>query len=805
MKNYRNWFELRFKGLGRRIYNNPKKTLLVMFIIFAAFASRLPDITVDTSTEGFLHEDDPVLLDYYNFRDQFGRDEMIALAIKSNNIFTFSFLEKLKRLHNDLEENVPYVAEVTSLINARNTRGEKDELIVEDLLEDWPKSGQDLEAIKKRAMSNSLYENIIISEDGSFTTIIIETNNYSHEDEELDVFAGFDSDFAPDMAESMKPTDRQYLTDRENSEAVNAVQNIVRKYQGSDFKVYVAGSPVVTDFLKRTMLKDMRKFLGLAILTIGVLLFLLFRRISGVLSPLLVVMLALLSTVGAMAAAGVPLKLPTQILPSFILAVGVGDAVHLLSIFFQKFRETGDKGSAMEYALGHAGLPIFLTSLTTAGGLLSFSTADIAPIADLGIFAAVGVMFALVYSITLLPALISIMPLKIPEQGRHSKPAFIDGIFDFAGKLSTRYPYRILFVSGIVLLVSMAGILKINFSHDIVGWFPEKSEVRIATETIDRELRGSVNLEIVIDTRRENGLYDPEFLKRLEKSTDYMESLKKGEIFVGKAWSIPVVIKEVNQALHANKKGFYSIPDNKDLIAQEFLLFENSGSDDLEDFTDSMFSKARVTVKVPFRDAVLYSKFLETVRTHFKQEYPDCKVSVTGMISIFFQTLSNVISSMAKSYCLAFLVITLLMILLLGRLSIGLLSMVPNLTPVIITLGLMGWAGLPVDLFTMLIGCIALGLAVDDTIHFMHGFKACYDKTGNAESAVFETLHSTGRAMLITTCVLSVGFFIFMFATLNNLFNFGLLTGITIIMALLSDYFIAPALLVSVYRVDKKI
>ncbi len=136
------------------------------------------------------------------------------------------------------------------------------------------------------------------------------------------------------------------------------------------------------------------------------------------------------------------------------------------------------------------------------------------------------------------------------------------------------------------------------------------------------------------------------------------------------------------------------------------------------------------------------------------------------------------------------------MVLLLGSLRIGLLSMIPNLTPVIITLGFMGWAGVPVDLFTMLIGCIALGLAVDDTIHFMHGFKSCHDKTGNAESAVFETLHSTGRAMLITTCVLSLGFFIFMLADMKNIFNFGFLTGITIIMALLSDYFIAPALMV---------
>ncbi len=806
MKNFTDRLESWFIWLAETIYNNPGKTLLGMFFFFALFASQIPEITVDTSTEGFLHDDDRVLLDYYDFRDQFGRDEKIAIAVKSNDVFSFSFLEKFRSLHNDLEANVPHIAEVTSLINARNTRGEEDLLIVEDLLEEWPETKKDLENIKERVMDNPVYKNIIISEDGRFTTIIIETNNYSHEDKETDAIEEFDSDFETDQSVVEKSADRKYLTDKENSEVVTAVQNIVKKYHDDDFLIYAAGSPVVTDFLKKTMLKDMRRFLGLAILTIGVLLFILFKRISGVLLPLLIVLLSLFSTVGAMAAAGVALKLPTQILPSFILAVGVGDAVHLLSIFFRKFEGTSDKKAAIKYALGHSGLPIVLTSLTTAGGLLSFSTADIAPIADLGVFACAGVMFALIYSIFLLPALVSIIPLKNKKKsGRQDvRPAFSDRIFDFAGNISTTYPYRVLFISGVLLVISFIGITKIHFSHDIVKWFPAKSDVRIATETIDSNLRGSVNLEIIIDTRRENGLYDPALLTRLEKSADFIEALKTGEIFAGKALSIPVVIKEVNKALHANKKEFYAIPEDKDLIAQEFLLFENSGSDDLEDFTDSGFSKARFTVKVPFRDAVLYSKFLKIVTNHFNESYPDCKVIVTGMMSIFFQTLTSVISSMAKSYYLAAIIITILMIFLLGRPGIGILSMIPNLTPIIITLGFMGYAGIPVDLFTMLIGCIALGLAVDDTIHFMHSFKNSYDKTSDAQKAVFETLHGTGRAMLITTCVLSIGFFIFMFASLNNLFNFGMLTGATIILALLADFFIAPALMMIISRSNQK-
>ncbi|MBW1847989.1 MAG: MMPL family transporter, partial [Deltaproteobacteria bacterium] len=260
---------------------------------------------------------------------------------------------------------------------------------------------------------------------------------------------------------------------------------------------------------------------------------------------------------------------------------------------------------------------------------------------------------------------------------------------------------------------------------------------------------------------------------------------------------------ETNRALNENRKEFYAIPQNKKLIAQELLLFENSGSDDIEDFTDSQFSKARMMVKVPFVNAVAYTKFLETVNDHLQKTYPDVKITVTGMSALMFKTVVNAITSMSKSYIYALIVITLLMILLIGRLRIGLLSMVPNLAPIITTLGIMGWLNIPMNLFTMLVGNIAIGLAVDDTIHFMHNFRRYFEESKDAKFAVMETLHTTGRAMLVTSCVLSIGFFIFMFATMVNLIHFGFLTGLAIILALLADYFIAPALMVVVNRPEK--
>ncbi len=796
MSRIRARIETGFETLGRSLYRHPLITLILMAVFIAATISQIPKITVDTSTEGFLHENDPALKAYNAFRDQFGRDEMAIVAVETDDIFDPDFLKKLRRLHVELRDNVPYIDDITSLINARNTRGRGDELIVEDLLEDWPETPADFADVRRRALDNVMYRNMLLSEDATFTTIIIQTQTYTSEGESLDVLSGFD-----DMAVDTGPEERAYLTDEENSEMVRAVQEVIRSFESPGFEIHLAGSPVVTDYLKRTMMRDMRKFLVLAVGTIAVFLFFMFRRVSGVVLPLLIVVFSLLSTVGLMAAFGVSIKLPTQILPSFLLAVSVGDAVHILAIFFQQLRKNGnDKEAAVAYAVGHSGLAVLMTSITTAAGLLSFSTAEIAPIADLGIFSAAGVMLALVYTIVLLPPLLRLMPIRAAKPAENGGGGPLDRLLSAVGRFSTGRPWPILLVSGAVLLVSILGMTRIRFSHDIVKWYPEDADVRVATETIDREMRGSIALEIVLDTGKVNGLYDPDLLHRLDASAAYVEGLHIGEVFAGKAWTITTILKEIHQALNENRPEFYAVPDDRRLIAQEFLLFENSGSDDLEDVTDSQFSKARFTIKVPFTDAVAYSRFIDTVNDHFQRTYPDAEVTTTGMTALLFRTITNVITTMARSYATALVVVTVLMVLLIGKPRIGVLSMIPNLFPILLTLGIMGWFHISMDLFTMLVGSIAIGLAVDDTVHFMHNFRRYFEETGDARGAVLETLHTAGRAMLVTTCVLSVGFFIFMFADMNNLFNFGMLTGFTIIMALAADYFIAPALMVVVNR-----
>jgi hydrophobe/amphiphile efflux-3 (HAE3) family protein len=798
MTDIRNRLETGFEKLAHTIFKHRLKSIVIMMVMVAVFMSQVPKTTLDMSTEGFLRPDDPYLVAYNAFRDQFGRDEMVIIAMEPAQIFDTGFLEWLKALHEDIEENVPYLDEVTSLINARNTRGNAEELIVEDLLETFPGEPASMARLKQRVMSNAMYKNLLISEDGRVTALVIKTQNYSSKGKEADVLEGFEDIGADDMeALESDPPIRTYLSNEENSAVITAIQGILKAHTREDTAIYLTGSPAVTHNLKASMMRDMRKFIAMAVLTIAVFLLVMFRRISGFVLPLVIVFCSLVSTLGLMAFLGTPIKLPTQILPSFLLAVCVGASVHILAIFFHRFQKTGDKEASIVYALGHSGLACVMTHITTAAGLLSFAASQLAPVADIGLYASFGVMIALIYTLVLLPALLAVLPLKPRRQvAGTNKLTTMDRILEWVARLATQRPVWVLVVSFLIISLSIPMIFRIRFGHDPLRWFPEHDAVRMATEQMDQRMRGTVNLEIILDTGKENGLYDPLILKRLEKAAAYIETLDYGEVFAGKAWSLTAILKEINQALNENQSAYYSIPDNRDVIAQEFLLFENSGSEDLEDVVDSQFSMARFTVKAPFLDALKYQRFMTTIQHYFEESFPEVTLQITGMMPLLFRTLSSVVVSMARSYSIAIVVITLLMIILIGRLRIGLLSMIPNVSPILVMLGVMGAFSLPMDAFTMMVGSIAIGLAVDDTIHFMHNFRRYYEQKGDPVWAVRQTLHTTGRAMLVTTVVLSIGFFIFMLADMKNIFNFGFLTGITIIMALLSDYFIAPALMV---------
>ncbi|MEA2100653.1 MAG: efflux RND transporter permease subunit, partial [Campylobacterota bacterium] len=733
------------------------------------------------------HADDPALVRYEKFKEQFGQDEKIMVVIESKNIFDLKFLEKLQNLHTDLENNIPHLNDITSLINARNTRGENDSLIVEDLFENFPKNKDELESIKNIALNSEIYKNLLFNESFTYTTIILEPSAYegSEGGDELDGFG-----------EEESTEDLEFLKDTSKSEMVRKADEIIAKYKNDGFDVFVAGSLAVNDYNKQSVQKDMQKFVKLVLLMMMIFLFIVFRRISAVILPIFIVAISLLTTIGTMAFVGTPITIPTQILPSFLLAVGIGAVVHLLSMFFKHLNANGDKHKAISYSLGHSGLAIIMTSLTTAAGLLSFSTAAIAPIADLGIFAAVGIMVALVNTLILLPAILAILPIKQAKEKHIKNSKKMDSILGSIAIFSVDNAKAIVISSAVLVVIFVYFASSVEFKHDPLSWQPDDSSVKIATQRVDKELKGSVTMEVIIDTKKDNGLYNSELLIKLDNIRKKAEMIENEKYFVGKGWSVAEVLKEIHRGLHDNQQKYYAITTNNALIPQEFLLFENSGSDDLEDLVDSTFSKARITFKLPWMEAGEYGELSDELSALMKEELGDSvEITITGMVPLFQRTLSAAMSSMATSYVTAFALIAIMMMILLGSVKIGLISMIPNVLPVVITLGFMSMVNMPLDMFTMLVGAIVIGLSVDDTVHFFHNFAKYHHRGLSTKESIEETMLGTGRALIATTIVLSLGFYVYIFASLTNLINFGILAGGAITIALFTNIILGPALL----------
>jgi predicted RND superfamily exporter protein len=773
-----------------------------MALLTVALASGIGGVTFETSTENYLDPEDSERANYDAFRRQFANDDTILLLLHSEKIFSFEFLERLKSLHEAVERELPLVDEVTSLVNARVTRGSRDEIIVEELLEDWPRSEADLGAIATFVRSNPVYRNILISEDGRFTAIMVTVTPSGGvpEDEGLD---GFEEEAGA------LSRDEESVPILEGEELIwinEKLREVVERHATDAFPIYVTGNPEMSYSLLVSSRRDISRFAGLSILLITVLLSLVFRRVSGVVIPLLVVTLPLTATLGIMGFAGLPITPSTQQLPTFLLVVGVADSVHLLAIIYRRLDGGSDKEGAIAYSLAHSGLAVVMTSLTTAGGLGSLMFADLVPVQGLGIAAPTGVLLALVYSLVLLPALVAVLPIRARRSvGAEPDWGALDRILAALGDFCTSRPGLVVACWSVVVAAATVGAVQLPLSHEPLRWFPEDHPTRVAAELANREMKGLMPLEIVIDSGRENGLHEPEVMNRIDRIQRFARSVDVNDMRPGQAISLVDILKETHQALNENDPAYYVIPQERQLIAQELLLFENSGSDDLEELVDSRFRKARISLLVTYENGLLYLPLVREVEAGAREIAGQLiELETTGLIKLWLRTISAMLSTTAKSYAVALLVIAPLMVLLIGEVRLGLLSLIPNLASIVMGMGLMQALGIPFDMFTLMIGTIAIGIAVDDTIHFMHGFRRYYRRGAPAPAAVHATLLYTGRALLITTIVLSSGFFLQTLGTMISVRNVGLITGFTLVAALLAALTLAPALVMLVTRSEER-
>jgi len=789
----------------------PRTAVLLILCFTFAIIPQLRHTTTDFSTEAYLPKHDDAVLAYDEFRYQFGQTGFGMVMIETpNDVFTLENLQRIKALQEDIEKNVPHIDEITSLVSVQHTLGNADGLVIRDMVELWPANEAGIPAFKQMVLDNPNYVGNMVSANGRITSLIIKLNNYSEEgtDSGIDeLMSGFDSSSPVEKTQEQKRDRSKFLKPMEETDFARLLMQVAEKHESPDFKIHVSGMPVINYQMAVDLGESMQRDTLIGMVVLAILLFFLFHRLSGVLLPLFVVLLTVLTTLALMPLFNIPFMGSAQIIPVFLLAVGIADSMHILGVFYRRYDEGADKKEAILFTMKNTAIAVLMTSVTTAAGLFSFVLADLKPTQMLGIFGGAGVMLALFYTISFIPAILMILPIKRrPITHEHST-----GIAHAILKMADRFVYglsrfgirhaKAVFIGTLVVAAfSIAGVSQVYFSHDPVRWYPKEHPTRVSGELIDQELSGSMTLEVIVDSGQENGLYDPKFLQLLEKIEQASLDYQPGEQDIKKTISILTVVKENHKILNEGQKAYYQIPATREEVAQELLLFENAGSDDLEEFTDSHFRIARISMLMPFQNMIGMQQYLAELDVKYaalvaESGLEGVKVHTTGLIMIFAKTLLVMLWGTINSYLQSFVLVGALMFVMMGSWRTGMLAFGPNMIPVLLTIGMMGWFNMPLDLLTSLLGCIVIGIAVDDTIHFMHHYRNNASQGFDVETSVRKTLDIAGRPILFTSVVLVGCFLVHLTDTFVTSRNFGILLSFALTTALICNLLVVPALM----------
>ncbi|WGF90540.1 efflux RND transporter permease subunit [Marinivivus vitaminiproducens] len=776
--------------LATLVFRHPIVSTILFALLVAAAVSGLPRLQPDGRIEAFMREDDPALRAYQQMRETFGQDNRIVVSVGGGDVFDLAFVEKLARLHETIGADVPYIAELFSPYNIPFIDYRDGGLYIEDLVRNMLARGEDPATMRERILETPLYRNFIVSADGSLASIVIEPNR----------FAPHPSDCVARPAEGIscpplpdEPIERDLLGSDHYAEMTAAVERIVAEFgNDSDFVIHVSGAPVVSTEIVRLMSTDMPRFTLMSVGIALVVIMVMFRSPLVALAMLATFLTTIFSTFGLMAASGNPLTPPTQLLVPLLLVGSLCSFIHFMMGFLRGYAETRDKEAAIERAIAHAHAPIVFGALTTAAGLLGFLASDLAPVATLGLFGAIGSLIAYVCAFFMTLLVFRLLGTRFFERRSAEYPRLV-ALFTWLSLAAVAHRFKALAVVALLIGLSAIGISRLEYSHNSLLWLPEDNTVRRSTEFIDTHLRGTVNLEVVVTPEAGRDFRDEELLTRLDEAAGELDGLT--DVPIGRHTSIIDFVKETNRALNEGDPAERFVP-RQDAIYDQFLMLESEGTDDTQRYVSSAYDLGRLTVLTPWLEATRYTDFINRVQAHLGEALAGlATVQTTGLIALLSVTSTAVLSSMISSYALATVQIFALMCVSLGRIGLGLLSMVPNILPFVFLLGIMGALGLPIDTFTVLVGAILEGLIVDDTTHYFFHYKRNFDRLRDPKAAIRATIAEVGEPMSTTTLVVMASFAVFAVSSLTNLITFALLMVLGAVLALLCELFVSPVVL----------
>jgi len=730
--------------------------LLAIGLISAVAAGFVPRVGFDTSIESWVRPDDPGLVTYRGFIDRFAADEITVIGVFADDVFTPRVLAAVAAITNGAAR-APYVHRVHSLTNVDIATGDAEGVMLGPLIDHLPATPEEAQTVRGRALASPLIEGLLVSPDARATAIVVESSPE---------VKGF----------------------REKAELIGALRAIVAPYAG-EMEIRLAGAPPLHDALFRHTRADMRVIGPASAGLIALCLYLAFGSLVAVGLALGVVAVAFLWLGGVMGAFGVDLDVVCIELPPVVLAVGIADAVHLL-VEHRRERSTGNEKEAVRTALARLLVPCFFTSATTAAGMLSLLASDVRPIRNYGWEAAVAVAATFVLSVTLLPVLMEMVMGHTAPRRQSPAARALAHLVGWLVRITARRSRAITVGAVAVGLVAVTAVGRLHVGGNMLHYFPPGDPVRESTERIDQALGGSAALELMVTTAPE-GLKEPSILRRVDGLAEW---LRHGPVAT-KVVSVVDHLKEMNRVFTGDPVSGDVIPATRNLVAQFYLLLEQA--DDLDPLVQDDYSVGRMTARVRFSDAERLTAALEESGPVRAAEHDGggFSVTTTGYIKVMVEIESYLVASQMRSLTLAFALVVVLLGLVLRSARLALFAMIPNVVPIVMGLGFMALAGIPLDPGTVMIGGVAMGLVVDDTVHFLVRLRREARAGTPLDAAVRRTLEQVARPILATSVTLAAGFGVMTVASFSPNAHFGAVTSVVILLALIGDLVVLPAAL----------
>ncbi len=769
--------------LTRWVIRYPLWVTGIIFVITAFFAMQLKNMKMDPDITNSLPDNLEAKRLYDKMGEVFPSKEFVFVGLEADDPLSLKAVQTMFSLTQDVEK-FPGVYQVISPTNIALITGTADGMDVRDVLPKMPESDEDLQAYRDRLFRSDLALKNLIARDTSALGMMIFLRN-----------------------------------DVDNSEfAEKFIHFIDTRPLPEGISLFAAGKSILSHYIGVGMQTDMSTFFGGGILVIFVLLLFIFRNVRGVVLPLMVVIFSVIWTLGLMVLLGFALSHAITILPILVMAIAVADSIHILTHYMKNSAEQTDKKAVVLKTMGDMNSPVLMTSLTTIAGFISLGTVSTESIMELGLFTAAGVLFALILSLSIVPALLAV--LKLPKARRMKTT--VTGPFTSRAALATvRFSVKnFQWLSLLLLILALVGFSRLRHESSTKDNFPPDHPVRIAWDKVNSLFAGSTSFQIMFEGNAKDVMKDPRILRDMDDLSRQIRNIDK----VGDTQSIADFIKKFNKVLNGDDPAFYRIPadtetivgstwmerdgrweeveeetktSGRDLVAQYIQLFEMSGKpDDMANLVDYDYRNAKMSVFIHDDRASQLRRIDSEINRDLRGKFAGVTVAVTGMAKLILVVDELIVKGQLYSILTSLVLVWILTSLMFRSPVLGLFNTLPLFFALILNFIIMGLFSIPINLETMVTSSIAIGVGVDYAIHFVYRYQQKFRDSGNYEEAFVLAFADSGLAIVFNSFIVAAGFSIIALSQFVAVSYMGILITMTMLTSAAGALIVLPVLFI---------